>query len=47
MVLSIVVEEIEDKNSNLELDILKEKNREKELSIKELELRIQAYKLGL
>ncbi len=44
---TVVVEEIEDKNSNLELDFLKEKNREKELSIKELELKIKAYELGL
>ena len=44
---TIVVEEVEDKNNNLELDILKERNREKELSIKELELKIKAYELGV
>ena len=44
---TIVVEEIESKNHILELDMLKEKNREKALSIKELELKIKAYELGL
>jgi len=44
---TIIVEEIEPKKNVLELDMLKERNREKELSIKELELKIKAYELGL
>jgi len=46
---NIVLQEVSQNNNNriLELDMLREQNRQKELSIKELELKIKAHKLGI